>query len=338
MRSKGIKTFNKKKFSLSFTFGCNSNRFPPPPVVIPTNFSITTAIELMQLTADAYTQYNQFKNNNEWTILPPYELKNSLYVYEKNEQGGGLPIPFGFIAEKIIDANNVDLYICFRGTKNVEDWKKNISVPLVSCPFLPLDKNIKVHKGFQDVYIDNTYVNSLRSQVLDYLNKRPVSSYNNLWVAGHSLGGAVATLAIIDIITNTSHSNVKMYNFASPLVGNQEFADFFKSKIGTNKCNDDNNINACSWRVVNKNDVVTKIPPTATGGYIHVNGCSGQSVCNNVSNNNNGYTNVNNGIFQIEVGKECGLSSLFFDPKCFISAHVSDAYLNELLRIKLLNQ
>jgi hypothetical protein len=226
---------------------------------------------------------------------------------------------------------NTDLYICFRGTRGVEEWEKDATTPLVPCSFLPLGKDIKVHKGFQDVYTDNNSVDeslgSLRSQVLNFLNgNNSVLSYLNLWVTGHSLGGALATLAIIDIATNANYPGVKiMYNFASPLVGNQAFVDFFKEKIGTGNCNSNNNINECSWRVVNTNDIVPKIPPP-TLDYAHVNGCSGTSVCNNISSDSE-----NNGIFQIEFAEKC--KNLFKDAACFGNAHSATTYLSTLMDI-----
>ena len=50
--------------------------------------------------------------------------------------------------------------------------------------------------------------------VVTELNNIKVEDYNNLWITGHSLGAAVATLAVIDIVKNRIHKGVKMYNFA----------------------------------------------------------------------------------------------------------------------------
>ena len=164
--------------------------------------------------------------------------------------------------------------------------------------------------------------------MLDYLNSLPnsPSSYDNLWVTGHSLGASLATLALVDIVTNTIHTGAKMYNFASPLVGNQSFVNFFKLKIGTNNCNTnnaDNSLNTCSWRVVNINDIVPKVPP-ADFGYVHVDGCSGPSVCNNNVTNDN----EKNGLFEITFAKKC--DDLFTDVVCFGNAHNADDYLSTL--------
>ena len=245
-----------------------------------------------------------------------------------------IDVPFGFIVSKTvvdINVNKTNLYICFRGTRGAQEWEKDGTVPLIQCSFLA-DENIKVHEGFQDVYTVNNDVDeslgSLQTQVFSYLSQDTLPSYSNIWVTGHSLGAALATLAVADIVTNVNYPGAAiMYNFASPLVGNQDFVDFFKSKIGTSKCDGNNNINTCSWRVVNTNDIVPKVPP-ADFGYAHVNGCSGQSVCNNTISQ----SKENNGLFEIEFAKKC--ENLFKDAVCFGNAHKADTYLSTLLEIK----
>jgi hypothetical protein len=224
------------------------------------------------------------------------------------------------------------------------------------------NNEIKVHEGFQEVYAgvggDGLFlgpqgptgpsgptgptgpsgpqgaagaegaISSIRDQVTDYLNNtiKTTTEYTNLWVTGHSLGGAVATLATIDIVTNTIHKRATTYLFASPSVGNQAFADFFKSKIGTGKCSGgNNNINACSWRVINKWDLLPTLPPPSLK-YVHVNGCSGNDVCNNLTDDNS-----KNGIFEIIFAKEC---KDFLDLVCVDKAHSNPTYLSTLMDIK----
>jgi len=321
--SKKTKIFTDNLIGRQFTYGTNRRSLPTsPPVVIPNNFSTATSAELMQLCVYTYDQYTAHQTSEPWTIPSPYKIEKVLYAYEKNQQDVSIKVPFGFIVSKTL---NTDLYICFRGTRGAQEWEKDATIPLTQCSFLPT--GIKVHKGFQDVYTNPNNVDvelgSLQSQVLDFL-KNSVPNYSNLWVTGHSLGAALATLAIADIVTNVNYPGAKiMYNFASPLVGNQAFVDFFKSNIGTSKCDGNNNINTCSWRVVNTNDLVPKVPP-AIFGYAHVNGCSGQSVCNNRIDKNN----ENNGLFEITFAEEC--KDLFKDATCFGNAHKADTYLSTL--------
>jgi hypothetical protein len=69
---------------------------------------------------------------------------------------------------------------------------------------------------------------------------------------GHSLGGALATLAALDVSRRewleTYKPRLKMYNFGSPRVGNGEFAADFNRHVPD------------AWRVVNADDAVATIP------------------------------------------------------------------------------
>ena len=76
---------------------------------------------------------------------------------------------------------------------------------------------------------------------------------------GHSLGGALATLAALDVGYRRKDIGVgvKMYNFGSPRVGNRRFAEIFDDLVPD------------AWRIVNMNDGVPGIPRPFMG-YHHV--------------------------------------------------------------------
>ena len=63
---------------------------------------------------------------------------------------------------------------------------------------------------------------------------------------GHSLGGAVATLAAMDIVhaCNVSATNISCYTFGCPRVGNHAFADAYAAAVPD------------TWHVINGQDVV----------------------------------------------------------------------------------
>jgi len=79
---------------------------------------------------------------------------------------------------------------------------------------------------------------------------------------GHSLGGALATLAAFDLSHRSAawRSNkpakIAMYNFGSPRVGNKAFATEFNRAVPH------------AWRLVNRNDAVVTVPRLV--GYCHV--------------------------------------------------------------------
>lgn len=63
-------------------------------------------------------------------------------------------------------------------------------------------------------------------------------------VTGHSLGGALATLAAVDVTLNRPHVPVDLYTFGAPRIGNKAFAQWFDAQIQD------------SIRLVNNSDVV----------------------------------------------------------------------------------
>jgi triacylglycerol lipase len=312
-----------------FNFGTNITKIngTNDPDKLPNNFDIEKATELMKLCNYTYQQYAS-EPIGSWVIPQPYTIKKTFEVYEKDQGNVSKLVPFGFIATS--SENTDDIYLCFRGTRGAPEWEQDAKISPVECSFIPDNRDIRIHKGFQDVYTTkHVGVGSLQDQVMAFLTANVVS-YTNVWVTGHSLGASLATLAIADIVTNVTNMRTlaKMYNFASPLVGNKAFANFFKNNIGTNRCDGSNNIKTCSWRVVNKNDIVPTVPFPSLD-YAHVNGCSGTAVCNNSASNND---NTNNGLFEINFAEKC--KDFFNDAKCFGNAHSATGYYDELMKIK----
>ena len=74
-----------------------------------------------------------------------------------------------------------------------------------------------------------------------------------LYITGHSLGAAVATLAALDVAVNTPFKQPIIYTIASPRAGDPNFANRFDSALVTSTI--------WSWRVVNMFDLVPLLPP-----------------------------------------------------------------------------
>nr|GEW90580.1 C2 calcium-dependent membrane targeting [Tanacetum cinerariifolium] len=87
----------------------------------------------------------------------------------------------------------------------------------------------------------------------------PVSKWH-VFVTGHSLGGALATLLALELsssqLAKRGAISVTMYNFGSPRVGNKLFAQVYNEKVKD------------SWRVVNHRDIIPSVPRLM--GYCHV--------------------------------------------------------------------
>lgn len=98
-------------------------------------------------------------------------------------------------------------------------------------------------------------IDSMNIQILNWLNSN--KNIKNVVIAGHSLGGALATLAAV-YVKATLDLNVSVYTYSSPKVGNEKFAEFYK-KLG---------LDTSSFRFFNTNDLVPKVPPGKN--WIHV--------------------------------------------------------------------
>lgn len=136
--------------------------------------------------------------------------------------------------------------VTFRGTQP-DDWNDLFNI----VRFVPRAWDVgHVHQGFADA-LDVVW-NPLET-ALNQLQDRPV------WFTGHSLGGALASLAAVRRGVHAAG----VYTFGSPRVGNGVFAGHFDSAL-----------RGRSIRYVNDHDAVTHVPtePFAFphGRYAHV--------------------------------------------------------------------
>ncbi len=156
------------------------------------------------------------------------------------ELAGGAPLfdaktdTQGFVACRRDNTGTGMAVICFRGTKQIKDWLTNIDITPV--PIRTQNGGIlgNMHQGFHDAYM------SVHDDIADRLK-----SYEDLplYIAGHSLGGA---LAVVATWYQSSDRLAACYTFGAPRVGDQGLIDKFKTPI---------------YRVVNVADPVPFVPP-----------------------------------------------------------------------------
>ena len=136
--------------------------------------------------------------------------------------------------------------IAFRGTETDEyaDLTTNLAPWGAARPGYGF-----VHKGFQEAFFG---VEPILKAKLKAESGRGL----NIWITGHSLGGALASLAsttIMDHIKNDSSYNLRaIYTFGMPRVGDEEFVK--QVELGYLE----NNVAAMRFR--NANDAATKLP------------------------------------------------------------------------------
>ena len=143
------------------------------------------------------------------------------------------------------------LYISFRSSrailKDSVDLSYNSRIGLMPLPFLP-ESGIKAHRGFIEKYM------SVRDIILQELVD---SNPKEIILVGHSAGGAMASLAFIDIKHLYPDTPLNAVTFGMPRVFNSEGARWYSTYR-------DNLI-----RVVNGRDLIPHMP-SVLFGYRHV--------------------------------------------------------------------
>tara|TARA_R100000988_G_C3977600_1_gene155060 strand:+ start:336 stop:1088 length:753 start_codon:yes stop_codon:yes gene_type:complete len=143
--------------------------------------------------------------------------------------------------------------VAFRGTEPTawSDIKADLKIRRVKCP------TGFVHRGFRDA------LNEVWPDVASWLS---AAKCEHVFFTGHSLGGALATLAASRWNTETTH----LYTFGSPRVGGKKFVQSFKTRE--------------RYRYRNNNDIVTKVPFEILG-YKHVSGEGGNFIYFDIDGN-----------------------------------------------------
>jgi predicted lipase len=144
---------------------------------------------------------------------------------------------FGLIGKNILEKT---AFVAFRGTETLFDWKNNIEV--MYEPYAFVKDAGDVHFGFQSLYT------IMRESVITSLSKI-CGDCEQVFVTGHSLGGALALLSALDIAFNTEKNlTPKLITFAGPRVGLFKFHQFFNHRVPS------------CYRVVASGDIVPHLP------------------------------------------------------------------------------
>jgi len=134
--------------------------------------------------------------------------------------------------------NDEEIVLCFRGTEPNEF--SDILADLNAWP----DKaqvGGRVHNGFQNE------LEKIWDKIVELIE---MDKDKELYITGHSLGGAMATIAASRLKDEVE----ALYTYGSPRVGTRKFVKSFS--------------NVEHYRHVNNNDIVTSIP-LALMGYVH---------------------------------------------------------------------
>lgn len=214
-------------------------------------YSTALAVQLGKLVLSAYDLYDQ---NDPAGFAPPpgYTLLSKVYADDITDDSADYEV-FGFVARC-----GGEVVVAIRGTDGWLNWVSNVEFALVPCAMAGAGRT---EAGFTDLYATfRTGPSDAAPRVVDFLRQQVAAGgVSAVRITGHSLGAALATLLALDFAQTAPAGAVapEVYTFASPLVGDKEFAATYDRLVET------------SWRIANANDIVPKVPPSFAG-YAHV--------------------------------------------------------------------
>ena len=144
-----------------------------------------------------------------------------------------------------------NIVIVFRSTTSDDGWGTTLNVLTdlkayakqiefidEESPQFERFQKIRVHAGFHNEYL------RYRGQIIKHVDENPDKE---IYITGHSLGGALATLASFDIASNRQRS-VNLYTYGSPRVGLSDFRVAHEEIVPN------------SYRIVINGDPIARVP------------------------------------------------------------------------------
>lgn len=207
-------------------------------------FDIDRAYWLGRCATASYLPFAEIK-----TTVSTWGLRDSVTTI--GTDSGGVTGTQGFVA-----CNSDCIVIAFRGTeKKSDDILTDVDLLQDKWPISTDsgDRVLSVHGGFLEGYLNvKEQVMQVVQQLLEENPKR------SIWLTGHSLGGALATVCLADLLSRKIPVS-GVYTFGSPRVGNRAFVDYLNQSA-----------KEVIFRFVNEDDPVTEVPLEAIQDYCHV--------------------------------------------------------------------
>ncbi|KAH7115385.1 Alpha/Beta hydrolase protein [Dactylonectria estremocensis] len=211
------------------------------------NPGLLSMFHLMKQYADA--AYCQENNNSpggkvscHFNNCPLVQAENTTTIAEF--ENSLITDVTGFVATD--HTNNLTI-VSFRGSASIRSWLSDFIFPRI-----PVDicSGCTAHWGFWTSWVD------ARDRVLQAI--RTAAARNpgfRITITGHSLGGAIASLAAAELRNNGY--NVALYTFGAPRFGDDALSTYITNQAGGN------------YRVTHYNDPVPRVPPMLVG-YAHI--------------------------------------------------------------------
>ena len=184
-------------------------------------FSLDTALEMAKWSQAAYKSAVP----TPYTVTPIHNYQTDIHA----------------LFVQLCDRN----ILSFRGTDSIKDWLTDAEIEQVNH-----GEKMKLHKGFFKAYlsVDSKVLNAIETH-----DRKP------LWIIGHSLGGALASIAAFMLAfysdqADQEHGIAGVYTFGCPRWTNHAGARAYDRLLGN-----------VTWRVNHALDPVPCIPWAAPG-------------------------------------------------------------------------
>ena len=192
---------------------------------------LAKASKISYLSEQEIKDYYQIQNNDEFIFFNNNDTNTQGYC--------------------VSDKNTI--IIVFRGTNNIEDWINNGKLKQEYYLSHNHD-NIKLHCGF------NNAIDGIIAQILTFIYSKYNKKVKHILITGHSLGGALSSILSFRLKKSHGISPRLIYTFGQPRVGNIEFAKDYDNLLGNN-----------TYRIINENDFIPKLPNKSINNYSHFN-------------------------------------------------------------------
>lgn len=246
-------------------------------IVEPITYRKRESKDSLELKANCFTmQTHVIMFNFAWYVY--YYGTPKLDKFRPTEN----PLPFAFSVDKHIRSANTDtqalvldctdrIIITFKGTTSLKNLCTSLKVHhelLRNVVRLNADggdesnrlKKLfgarylqgKIHSGFATAYL------SVMDDIVERVRALRDKKLRPVFLTGHSLGGALATLCSLDLWVklNISRREIFVSTFGSPRIGNAYFAAVYREVVPLH------------WRIVVDPDMIARLP--RGGGYTHV--------------------------------------------------------------------
>jgi hypothetical protein len=150
---------------------------------------------------------------------------------------------------KVVVFRGTDSSSWYNWAENMRAWRTDASWPVPGAP-----KALRLHSGFLVLWNSSSMAGTIKGAFAELLRAHPRGP---TLVLGHSMGGALAHLAALDLKVQFGLPDVKVYTFGAPRVGNSVFARFFQEQVTE------------AWRFTHGRDIVPSVPPMLLG-FHHV--------------------------------------------------------------------